>query len=89
MLCLDVRPSGERLFVSGPPGGHLEALGRLLRGCVEPEQATAVSSSLLRPQKVWGEGRREKVGKGGDRKMARAFGPGRGAKLRLGKKDTR
>lgn len=37
------------LSLFGFPGVYLEALGRLLRRCVEPEQATAVSSSPLRP----------------------------------------
>ena len=55
------------LSLFGFPRAHLEALGRLLRRCVEPEQATAVSSFPLRPpgslvgrQKENGQGRREK-----------------------------
>lgn len=55
------------LSLFGFPGAHLEALGRLLRRCVEPQQARAVSSSPLRPrgsmverQKESGQGKREK-----------------------------
>lgn len=51
----------------GFPRAHLEALGRLLRRCFEPEQATAASSFPLRPpgslvgrQEENGQGRREK-----------------------------
>lgn len=50
----------------GFPRPHLGALGRLLRRCVELEQATAVSSSPLRTpgslvgrQKENGQARRE------------------------------
>lgn len=49
----------------GFPRVHLQALGRLLRRCVEPEQVTAMSSFPLRPperQKENGQGRREKGG---------------------------
>lgn len=55
------------LSLVGFPRVHLQALGRLLRRCVEPEQVTAMSSFPLRPleslvgrQKKNGQGRREK-----------------------------
>lgn len=70
------------LSVCGFPRAHLEALGRLLRRRAEPEQATAMSSSPLRPpgslvgrQKENGQGRRER-GDNWD------FGMGHKAKLR-------
>ena len=70
------------LSLVGFPGVHLQALGRLLRRCVEPEQVTAMSSFPLRPLENLVGRQKENGQEGGKRKTASTLGMVHRAKAR-------